>query len=213
MKFEETGDLGVLPGRGRNRFGSESVEEDAIAVVERVFCSIYSSVTGQSVSRDLHIPWSTTGTINASLLCVVILEHGTINASLLLCGHFGDWNHQCFFTFVWLFWRLKPSMFLYFCVVILETGTINASLFCVFFWRLEPSMLRSTVAPSRNRKRRFGKSGLGISNLALDDIARPHSATATQNYIATLGWERLYNGPDLAPSDFHLIPALKKNLP
>ncbi|GFS63547.1 histone-lysine N-methyltransferase SETMAR [Trichonephila clavipes] len=36
-----------------------------------------------------------------------------------------------------------------------------------------------------------------------------------QNYIATLRWERQPHPPyslDLAPSDFHLFPALKKNL-
>ncbi|GFV29988.1 hypothetical protein TNCV_3100651 [Trichonephila clavipes] len=33
-----------------------------------------------------------------------------------------------------------------------------------------------------------------------------------QNHIATLGWKRLYHSPDLIPSDFHLCPALKKNL-
>ncbi|GFU77578.1 histone-lysine N-methyltransferase SETMAR [Trichonephila clavipes] len=46
--------------------------------------------------------------------------------------------------------------------------------------------------------------------LLLDD-----SATATQNHIATLGWELLYHppySPDLATSDFDLFLALKKNL-
>ncbi|GFY15653.1 histone-lysine N-methyltransferase SETMAR [Trichonephila clavipes] len=36
-----------------------------------------------------------------------------------------------------------------------------------------------------------------------------------QNYIETLDWECLHHppySPDLAPSDFHLFPALKKNL-
>ncbi|GFX73194.1 hypothetical protein TNCV_1245171 [Trichonephila clavipes] len=32
-----------------------------------------------------------------------------------------------------------------------------------------------------------------------------------QNHFVILGWERLHP-PDLAPSDFHLFPALKKNL-
>ncbi|GFU69293.1 histone-lysine N-methyltransferase SETMAR [Trichonephila clavipes] len=38
---------------------------------------------------------------------------------------------------------------------------------------------------------------------------------ATKNHIATLGWERLHHlqhSLDIAPSDFHLFPALKKNL-
>ncbi|GFV14019.1 histone-lysine N-methyltransferase SETMAR [Trichonephila clavipes] len=56
---------------------------------------------------------------------------------------------------------------------------------------------------------------LRSSILLLDDIARPQSATAMQNHIATLGWECLHHlpySPDLTPSDFHLFPALKKNL-
>ncbi|GFU98042.1 histone-lysine N-methyltransferase SETMAR [Trichonephila clavipes] len=35
-----------------------------------------------------------------------------------------------------------------------------------------------------------------------------------QNHIATLGWEHLHHPPyslDIAPSDFHLFTALKKN--
>ncbi|GFS82807.1 histone-lysine N-methyltransferase SETMAR [Trichonephila clavipes] len=38
---------------------------------------------------------------------------------------------------------------------------------------------------------------------------------AMQNHIATLCWEHLHHppcSPDLTPSDFHLFPALKKNL-
>ncbi|GFU54385.1 hypothetical protein TNCV_3365791 [Trichonephila clavipes] len=46
--------------------------------------------------------------------------------------------------------------------------------------------------------------------MLLDD-----SVTAMQNHIAALGWEPLYHPPynhNLAPNDFHLLPALKKNL-
>jgi hypothetical protein len=48
----------------------------------------------------------------------------------------------------------------------------------------------------------------------LDD-ARPHTAAATVNHIATFGWERLDyapHSPDLAPSDFHFFPTLKRTL-
>jgi hypothetical protein len=48
----------------------------------------------------------------------------------------------------------------------------------------------------------------------LDD-ARPHTAAATGNHIATFGWERLdhaHCSPDLAPSDFHFFPTLKRTL-
>jgi hypothetical protein len=46
----------------------------------------------------------------------------------------------------------------------------------------------------------------------LDD-ARPHTAAATINHIATFGWERLDQAPyspDLAPSDFHFFSTLKR---
>jgi histone-lysine N-methyltransferase SETMAR len=48
----------------------------------------------------------------------------------------------------------------------------------------------------------------------LDD-ARPHTVAATVNHIATFGWERLDNvlySPNLAPSDFHFFPTLKRIL-
>jgi hypothetical protein len=48
----------------------------------------------------------------------------------------------------------------------------------------------------------------------LDD-ARPHTAAAAVNHIVTFGWERLDHAPhspDLAPSDFHFFPTLKRTL-
>jgi histone-lysine N-methyltransferase SETMAR len=48
----------------------------------------------------------------------------------------------------------------------------------------------------------------------LDD-ARPYTAAATVNHIATFGWERLGHAPyspDLAPSDFHFFLTLKRTL-
>ena len=49
----------------------------------------------------------------------------------------------------------------------------------------------------------------------IHDNARPHTAAATQNLIATIGWEQFdhhpYN-PYLAPSDFHLFLHLKSFL-
>ncbi|GFW95152.1 histone-lysine N-methyltransferase SETMAR [Trichonephila clavipes] len=67
------------------------------------------------------------------------------------------------------------------------------------------SKLKGTI-----RKKQPGLFKSGV--LLLDDNASPHSSKATQNLIATVGLERLYNSPDLAPSDFHLFPALTKNL-
>ncbi|GFY21952.1 hypothetical protein TNCV_3295961 [Trichonephila clavipes] len=48
MKFEETGDLCVLPGRGWKPDGTEIVKVVAIAVVERASSSISSSASGRS---------------------------------------------------------------------------------------------------------------------------------------------------------------------
>ncbi|GFY26580.1 histone-lysine N-methyltransferase SETMAR [Trichonephila clavipes] len=67
------------------------------------------------------------------------------------------------------------------------------------------SKLKGTI---RRKRPRLLKSGV----LLLDDNASPHSSTVTQNHIATVGLECLYHSPDLAPSDFHLFPALTKNL-
>ncbi|GFV97484.1 hypothetical protein TNCV_2039921 [Trichonephila clavipes] len=54
MKFEETGDLGVLPGRGREPVGTENVEEVATAVVERASSSqsILQQVVDQCVTFE-----------------------------------------------------------------------------------------------------------------------------------------------------------------
>jgi histone-lysine N-methyltransferase SETMAR len=46
----------------------------------------------------------------------------------------------------------------------------------------------------------------------LHDNAGPHTATATQDLIATFGWEQFDHppySPDLAPSDFHVFLHLK----
>ncbi|GFW98884.1 hypothetical protein TNCV_4655111 [Trichonephila clavipes] len=41
VKFEETGSLGVLPGRGRKPVGTETVEEVTTAMVERATSSLH----------------------------------------------------------------------------------------------------------------------------------------------------------------------------
>jgi len=51
--------------------------------------------------------------------------------------------------------------------------------------------------------------------LLLHDHARPHTAQATVNLLEQWGWEILEHppySPDLAPSDFHLFPNMKKHL-
>jgi transposase len=55
--------------------------------------------------------------------------------------------------------------------------------------------------------------GLGV--LLLYDSARLHSAAATVNLLNSWGWEILPHppySPDLALSDFHLFPKVKKHL-
>jgi transposase len=52
-------------------------------------------------------------------------------------------------------------------------------------------------------------------HMSVMDDARPHTAAATVNHIATFGWELLDHAPyspDLAPSDFHFFPTLKRAL-
>ena len=59
QKFEETGYLGVKQERGRKRISNETVEEMALAVVEREFGSQYSTSSARAMSCDLSLPWST----------------------------------------------------------------------------------------------------------------------------------------------------------
>jgi transposase len=53
--------------------------------------------------------------------------------------------------------------------------------------------------------------GLGV--LSLHNNAEPHNAATTANFLNSWGWEILPHPPyssDLAPSDFHLFPKMKK---
>ena len=62
------------------------------------------------------------------------------------------------------------------------------------------------------KEKRRGKVTKGV--LFLHDNAPAHRALATQKKLAYLGFQRLDHppySPDLAPSDYHLFPGLKKN--
>lgn len=62
-------------------------------------------------------------------------------------------------------------------------------------------------------ERRPGLKGKSV--LFQQDNAPPHRAAITQETLAELGWTILRHpvySPDLAPSDFHLFPALKRDL-
>jgi len=55
----------------------------------------------------------------------------------------------------------------------------------------------------------------GRNIIILHDNARPHAAHLTSEAIAKMGWEVLphpSNGPDLAPSDYHLFGFVKDQL-
>ena len=63
------------------------------------------------------------------------------------------------------------------------------------------------------KEKRCGKVTKGV--LFLHENAPAHRALATQKKLAYLGFHCLYHpsySPDLAPSDYHLFPRLKKQL-
>jgi histone-lysine N-methyltransferase SETMAR len=99
-----------------------------------------------------------------------------------------------------VFWDARAILLIDF----LERGnTINAARYCQTLEKLK------SAVPHK----RPGLLSAGV--ILLDDNARPHSAAQTQDKIAALRWERLARPPygsDLAPSDFHLFPARKREL-
>lgn len=95
-----------------------------------------------------------------------------------------------------VFWDVKGVILLDF----LYHGTINAAHYCDTLTKL-----RSAI-----QRKRPGLLSEGV--MLLDENAKPHAARLTQDQIHHFGWERLDHpaySPDLAPSDFHLFPALK----
>jgi len=63
------------------------------------------------------------------------------------------------------------------------------------------------------KEKRRGKFTKGV--LFLHDNVPTHRALVTQKKLAYLGFQCLYHppySPDLAPSDYHLFPGLKKQL-
>jgi transposase len=96
-------------------------------------------------------------------------------------------------------------------------------MFTEFFWLISHGTTINLAAYQETLKRlkeaiqhkrpRLLTKGLGI--LLLYDSARPHSAAATVNLLNSWGWEILPHppySPDLALSDFHLFPKVKKHL-
>ncbi|GBN35733.1 hypothetical protein AVEN_251779-1 [Araneus ventricosus] len=68
QKFETTGQLGILPGRGRKQIPSSSVEDVNTAVVEARSQSPHGSASAPVVSRVLDIPYSTVRKILRQIL-------------------------------------------------------------------------------------------------------------------------------------------------
>ncbi|GFS95298.1 hypothetical protein TNCV_2631121 [Trichonephila clavipes] len=60
LKFEETGTLNVLPGRGRKPVGTETATEVTTAMVETASSSIYSSAS----VHKCHASWRSRGRQN-----------------------------------------------------------------------------------------------------------------------------------------------------
>jgi [histone H3]-lysine36 N-dimethyltransferase SETMAR len=62
-----------------------------------------------------------------------------------------------------------------------------------------------------NTKQASGK--VELENLLIHDNARPHTANRTREVLESFKWELFPHppySPDLAPSDYHLFPTMKK---
>ena len=59
IKFENTGDLGVEPGRGKRSIPMEVVDEVAMAVADRAERASNSATSARALSRELSVSWST----------------------------------------------------------------------------------------------------------------------------------------------------------
>ena len=57
MKFENTGDSGVAPGRGRRSIPMEVVNKVAVAVADRAERAPNSAISARAVSRELAVPY------------------------------------------------------------------------------------------------------------------------------------------------------------
>ena len=68
MKFENIGDFGVAPGRGRRPIAMEVVGEVVVAVADRAERAPNSATSARAVSRELGVPWST---VRKILRCIL----------------------------------------------------------------------------------------------------------------------------------------------
>ncbi|CAF4888914.1 unnamed protein product [Pieris macdunnoughi] len=82
-------------------------------------------------------------------------------------------------------------------------ATINADRYC--------ETLRKLRRAIQNKRRVMLTKGVRLHH----DNARPHVANKTTSIITEFGWDVLDHppySPDVAPSDFHMFPSLKKHL-
>ncbi|GFU05368.1 histone-lysine N-methyltransferase SETMAR [Trichonephila clavipes] len=82
-----------------------------------------------------------------------------------------------------------------------------------FHGTTEEEFLDSIVTGDETWNKRRGMLTKGVR--FHHDNARPHTANRTTALVERFGWEMVSHppySPDLAPSDFHLFPELKKNL-
>ena len=69
-KFENTGDFGVAPRKGRRPITMEVVDEVAVAVADRAERAPNSATSARAVSREVGAPWST---VRKILRCILHL--------------------------------------------------------------------------------------------------------------------------------------------
>jgi [histone H3]-lysine36 N-dimethyltransferase SETMAR len=99
-----------------------------------------------------------------------------------------------------IFWDRKGVLL---CEFMPRGTTINADRYC--------ETLNNLRRAIQNKRRGMLTKGVRFHH----DNARPHTANRTTALIERFGWEMVSHppySPDLAPSDFHLFPELKKNL-
>ncbi|GFS73022.1 histone-lysine N-methyltransferase SETMAR [Trichonephila clavipes] len=98
------------------------------------------------------------------------------------------------------FWDRKGVLL---CEFMPRGTTINADRYCETLNKLRRAI--------QNKRRGMLTKGVRFHH----DNARPHTANRTTALVERFGWEMVSHppySPDLAPSDFHLFPELKKNL-
>ncbi|UYV77403.1 hypothetical protein LAZ67_15000881 [Cordylochernes scorpioides] len=99
-----------------------------------------------------------------------------------------------------VFWDCKGVLLIDY---LLPNTTVNAARYCEVLTKL------------RAAKKRKRPGLLSRKVLLVHDNARPHAARTTQTLLENFKWEIFTHppySPDLAPSDFHLFPALKLHL-